>query len=139
MSSSKVMPGGNVLKYNAFHLLDIKIKTAIKEAEAEKYGFEGIKVTVRCVKNKLFQPNVPVILVGSFVNGFSNFWTNYELLKETKRLKTGAWNYLITHPDKKFRTKDAPTLYEEDEEFKSKYDEAVKEAIQIDIVEKYNP
>jgi len=139
MSSSKTMPGGNVLKYNAFHLLDMKIKSAIKDAEAEKYGFEGIKVTVRCVKNKLFQPNIPIVLFGSFVHGFSNFWTNYDLLKETDRLKAGAWNYLITHPDKKFRTKDAPTLYEEDEEFKNKYDEAVKEAIQIDIVEKYNP
>jgi len=138
MSASKVMPGGNVLKYNAFQLLDMKIKTAIKDKEAEKYGFEGIIVTLKCVKNKLFQPNVLIELVGSFVTGFSNFWTNYNFLKETKRLNSASWCHLVSYPDKRFRTKDALTLYNENEEFRTHFDKNVKEAIQIDIVEKYN-
>jgi len=139
MSASKDMPGGNILKYNAFQLLEMKVKTAIVDAEAEKYGFEGVIVKIKCVKNKLFPPNVEIEIVGSFVSGFSNFWTNYNFLKTTKRLTAGAWNYLVSYPDKKFRTKDAPQLYKTDDKFKKKFDESVKEAIQTEIVEKYNP
>lgn len=142
MTSTKTMPGGNVLKYNAFQLVEMKIKSAIAPGAANdsaKYGFEGIIVKLKCVKNKLFPPNVEIELVGSFTAGFSNFWTNFNFLKETKRLKTGAWNYLITLPDKKFRTKDAPQLYKNDEKFRLEFDKAAKEAIRSEIIEKYNP
>jgi len=136
MSASKDMPGGNVLKFNAFHLLEMKVG---KLLEQEKYGFDGVITKVKCVKNKLFPPNIEVELMGSFTTGFSNFWTNYNFLINTKRLSSGAWNYLVSMPDKKFRTKDAEKLYYKDVEFKEKYDEAVKEAIQTEIIDKYNP
>jgi hypothetical protein len=136
MSSHKDMPGGNVLKFNAFQLLEMKVKAILKP---DMYGFEGIKVGVKCVKNKLFPPNVEIMLVGNFVTGFSNFWTNFDFLKETKRLTAGAWNYLISLPDKKFRTKDALQLYKENGDFKNAFDAAVKDAIQKDIIETYNP
>jgi len=142
MSSTKDMPGGNVLKFNAFQLVEMKIKSIIspKTAEkSEKYGFEGIIVKLKCVKNKLFPPNIEIEIVGSFVSGFSNFWTNYNFLKNSNRLNTGAWNYLVSLPDKKFRTKDAQTLYKTDEEFKEAFDAAAQEAIQTDIIDKYNP
>ncbi len=142
MSASKDMPGGNILKFNAFQLVEMKVKSAIAEGKAEdsnKYGFEGVIVKLKCVKNKLFPPNVEVEMVGSFTTGFSNFWTNYNFLKLTKRLNSGAWNFLVSLPDKKFRTKDAPELYNTDDEFKVAYDTAVKEAIQTEIIEKYNP
>ena len=139
MSSTKDMPGGNVLKFNAFQLVEMKVQSAITGEKAEKYGFEGIIVKLKCVKNKLFPPNIEIPIVGSFVTGFSNFWTNYNFLKETKRLKSGAWNYLIELPNFKFRTKDAPKHYKENSEFKEAFDAACKEAIQKDIIEKYNP
>ncbi|MHA1874178.1 MAG: ATPase domain-containing protein [Candidatus Heimdallarchaeaceae archaeon] len=136
MSASKDMPGGTVLKYNAFHLLEMKLKSALKP---EMYGFDGVIVKVKCVKNKLFSPNIEIEIVGSFTTGFSNFWTNYNFLAATKRLNTGAWNSLVTLPEKKFRTKDAESLYLSDDNFKEKYDESVKEAIKTEIIEKYNP
>jgi RecA/RadA recombinase len=136
MSATKDMPGGTVLKYNAFHLLEMKVKSVLKP---EMYGFDGVINKVKCVKNKLFPPNIEIEIVGSFTTGFSNFWTNYNFLKETKRLSAGAWNYLVSMPDKKFRTKDAETLYHTDTKFKEKFDESVEEAIRIEIVEKYNP
>ena len=142
MSATKDMPGGNVLKFNAFQLVEVKVKTAISDKGAEKsdnYGFEGVIVTMKCVKNKLFPPNVEIPVVGSFTTGFSNFWTNYNFLKQTKRLNSGAWNYLISSPDKKFRTKDAPNLYKTDIGFKTAFDAAAKEAIQTEIIDKYNP
>jgi hypothetical protein len=138
MSSDKDMPGGNVLKFNAFQLVEMKVKTIINEEKAAKYGFEGIITKVKCVKNKLFRPNIEIEIVGNFDRGFSNFWTNYEFLKNTKRLNTGAWNYLVSLPETKFRTKDAPQLYKTDENFKKAYDSAVKEAIQIEILDKYS-
>jgi len=142
MSASKDMPGGQILKYNANQLVEMKVKSAITPTSAEKsenYGFEGVIVNVKCVKNKLFPPNVEVPVVGSFVTGFSNFWTNYNFLKTTKRLNSGAWNYLVSYPEKKFRTKDAPELYNTDKTFKEKFDESVKESIEVDIIKKYNP
>jgi len=142
MSATKDMPGGNILKFNAFQLVEMKVKSAIAEGKAEdsnKYGFEGVIVKVKCVKNKLFPPNIEIPIVGSFTSGFSNFWTNYNFLKETKRLNSGAWSYLVSLPDVKFRTKDAMNLYHTNEEFKTAFDIASKEAIQTEIIEKYNP
>lgn len=142
MTPTKTMPGGNVLKFNAFQLVEMKPKSIIAAGKAEdsnKYGFEGVIVKVKCVKNKIFPPNIEIELVGSFTTGFSNFWTNYKFLKETKRLNTGAWNSLITLPEIKFRVKDAKITYNSDPEFKKKWDESVKEAIQTEIIEKYNP
>jgi len=136
MSASKDMPGGTVLKYNAFHLMEMKVKSALKP---EQYGFDGVIAKVKCVKNKLFAPNIEVEIVGSFQTGFSNFWSNYIFLVENKRLKTGAWNSLVNMPEKKFRTKDAESLYLAEKDFKEKFDEAVKETIQIEIIDKYNP
>lgn len=136
MSASKDMPGGNVLKFNAFHLLEMKVGTVLTQ---DKYGFDGIIAKVKCVKNKLFSPNIEVEVLGSFTTGFSNFWTNYHFLIKTKRLNSGAWNYLINLPDKKFRTKDAKKLYHKDKNFKEKFDESTKEAIQTEIIDKYNP
>ena len=134
MSTGKDMPGGTTLKFNAFHLLEMNIKGVTKE---EQYGFTGIIVRTKCVKNKLFAPNIEVELIGDFVTGFSNFWTNYKFLVDNKRLESGAWNYLVDLPEKKFRTKDAPELYETDSKFKDFYDKAVQETIQTEIVNKY--
>jgi recombination protein RecA len=139
MSTTKDMPGGTILKYNAFHLVEMKVKSIIKEADADKYGFEGVIVKVKCVKNKLFPPNIEIDVVGSFSHGFSNFWTNFLFLKETKRLNTGAWNYLVSMPDKKFRTKDAENLYNTDEDFRKQFDKSAKEAIETEIIKKYDP
>jgi len=135
MTSSKQMPGGNVIKYNAFQLVEMKTKSALKP---DKYGFEGIIAKAKCVKNKLFSPNVEVEIVGDFVYGFNNFWTNYNFLVETKRLKSGAWNYLTNLPEVKFRTKEAFNMYNDDQKFKEAFDEAAKDAINIDIINKYD-
>lgn len=136
MSASKDMPGGNVLKFNAFHLLEMKVGTVLTQ---DKYGFDGVIAKTKCVKNKLFPPNIEIELLGSFTTGFSNFWTNYHFLSKTKRLNTGAWNYLISLPDKKFRTKDAEKMFHSEEDFKAKFTEAVDEAIKTEITDKYNP
>jgi RecA/RadA recombinase len=136
MSQNKKMPGGNILKFNAFHLIEIRVAKAV---DRSKYSFDGIEVTLRCVKNKAFSPNIDITLVGSFTSGFSDFWTSYAFLAETKRMNTGAWNYLVSCPDIKFRTKDAESKYKENEEFREHFDKAVDEALQTEILDKYKP
>lgn len=126
LTQGKTLPGGNVLMYNAFHLIEMKVGAVLKK---EKYGFDGVVTKVKCVKNKLFPPNIEIELIGTFVSGFSNFWTNFNLLSKEKRLNVGAWNYLITLPEKKFRTKDAEKLYNEDEKFKEMFDISVQETL----------
>lgn len=135
MTASKDMPGGNVLKFNAFHLIEMKVKSVV---DRDKMGFDGVVAKMKCVKNKLFAPNIEIEIVGSFTSGFSNFWTNYNFMNINKRLQTGAWNYLISLPDKKFRTKDAYTLYKEDEIFRNAFDVSSKETIQTEIVDRYS-
>ena len=134
LSQGKTMPGGNVLKFNAFHLLEMKLGELVK---SEKYGFDGVISKVKCVKNKLFPPNIEVELVGSFVTGFSNFWTNYRMLVKTKRLTASSWNSLVSLPDKKFRTKDAEKNYKEDQQFREAFDASVKEVLQNEYIDKY--
>lgn len=134
MSSSKEMPGGTVLKYNAFQLIEMKTG---KVLELDKYGFDGISVKLKCVKNKLFTPNIEIEIAGSFTTGFSNFWTNYEFLKGCKMLNAGAWNYLVSKPDIKFRTKDALDVYNTNPEFKEAFDKDAKLAIRTEIIDKY--
>jgi hypothetical protein len=126
LTQGKTLPGGNVLMYNSFHLIEMKVGAVLKK---EKYGFDGVVTKVKCVKNKLFPPNIEIELLGTFVNGFSNFWTNFNLLNKEKRLSTGAWNYLVTLPEKKFRTKDAEKLYNEDVKFKEMFDISVQEVL----------
>jgi len=135
MSSHKDMPGGNSLKFNTNQLLEMKTRSVL---DINKFGFEGILVRGKCVKNKLFRPNVEFDIVGNFMRGFSNFWTSYNFLVETKRLKSGAWNYLVNHPTVKFRTKDALLKYRDDLEFRKAFDNEIDEAIQTEIINKYN-
>jgi len=129
----KVMPGGMSIKFNAFHLLYLKNAGDLK---LDQYGFNGVKLTAVFVKNKFFRPNVPISLLVDFNTGISNFWTNYNFLVDTKRIQAGAWNFLISFPNKKFRTKDAIDLYNKNEDgFKVEFDKCIKEAIIKDIIE----
>jgi RecA/RadA recombinase len=132
LTTGKSLPGGQSLKFNAFVLLEMKAKGVL---DPNKYGFDGILVSVTSVKNKLMPPNMTVELIGDFVRGFNNIRTNFHFLVQNKRLQSGAWNYLKSYPEKKFRTKDLETLYNEDDNFKVAYDAAVKECIQTEIID----
>jgi hypothetical protein len=133
ISQNKQIPGGNAIKFNAFHLIEMKV---MKMIDKTKFGFDGFISKFVAVKNKEFTPNIPLEIVASFSHGFSNFWTNYRFLRDAKRLDAGAWNKLIDLPEKKFRTKDAHELYRTDLEFKEAYDNAVKETVQTEIIDK---
>jgi len=135
ISQEKQIPGGNAIKFNAFHLVEMKVKKVLDQS---KYGFDGIVTKLKTVKNKEFTPNIEIEIVGSYTHGFSNFWTNYRFLRDNKRLNTGAWNMLVDLPEKKFRTKEAYTIYTSDPEFREAYDKAVKETIQTEIIDKYS-
>jgi len=139
LSSHKSMPGGNSLKYNAFHLLELKVKGVIDPKKSTcKFPFDGIEVEANCAKNKAFRPGISTKLIGNFTRGFSNFWTNYSFLTETKRMNVGAWNYLVNLPNEKFRTKDVIDKYKEGGIFKEAFDKEVKDAIKIEIIDKYS-
>ena len=133
MSHTKDMPGGNSLKFNAFQLVEMKVKKAML---SDQYGFDGIIASVKTVKNKLFAPNIEIEIAGSFTTGFSNYWTNYINLVKTKKLKAAGWSYLISLPETKFRTKDSIKLYETNPIFKEHFDKASKDAIN-ELVSKY--
>lgn len=139
ITSNKDMPGGQSLKFNAFSLAEMRInKILVQGKENNKFPFDGVMVSTKTVKNKLFPPNIPIDIIGNFKTGFSNFWTNYHFLSENGRLKSGAWNYLVNAPNIRFRTKDARLTYNTNNEFKRYFDAAIKETIQTEIVDKNN-
>lgn len=133
--NDKQIPGGKSILFNSFQLFYIKPIGDIKG----EYGFTGCKVEIRSVKNKLFSPNIRIPLIYSFERGFSNFWSNYEMLKENKRISSGGgWCKLVDYESsKKFRQSDAITIYQEDPKFKECFDEHVKEVIDLEIINKY--
>jgi RecA/RadA recombinase len=136
LSAGKEMPGGNSLKYNAFHLLELSISSALKP---DMYGFDGIEVIAKCSKNKLFALNIRIPLILDYNSGFSDFWTNFSFLKLTKRMVSGAWNYLQTMPNVKFRTRDALEKYTTDQEFREEFEKNVTDAIDSEITSRYSP
>ena len=133
MTHTKEMPGGNSLKFNAFQLLEMKVKTALTE---DKNGLDGIVATVKTVKNKFFAPNIEVEIVGTFIRGFSNFWTNYFFLVKNKMIKAASWSSLVDLPDVKFRPRNAENLYNTNPIFKEHFDNNVKIAIK-EFLSKY--
>jgi RecA/RadA recombinase len=130
----KTMPGGLTIKYNAFHLLLLTVKGDLK---FDQWGFAGVELQVKCIKNKLFTPNIPISLLVNFETGISNFWTSYKYLVDTKRMATGAWNSLVSTPEIKFRTKEALDIYNTNPTFKQSFDIQMKEAIKTEIFDKY--
>lgn len=131
--ADKSIPGGNAPLFNAVQLLYLQVKSDLKEV----YGFNGISVKGRLVKNKLFTPNIDFLMLFSYERGFSNFWTNYELLKEYKRISAAAWCTLNAYPGKKFRQKDAIKFYREDPQFREIWDSEVKDVIDVEYIQKY--
>ena len=134
LSTGKSLPGGTTLRYNAFQLIEMKVKSGL---DPLKWGFDGIQVAAITVKNKLAPPNVSTQLIGSFTHGFSDFWTSWLFLVENKRLTTGGWNYLRDAPHIKIRTKDAFETYNTNEDFKFAWDNAVEECIKVEIIDKF--
>lgn len=129
------IPGGKAIKFNCSTLLMLQNRAELKE---EQYGFRGYLLEAKFIKNKHFQPQIKFDLVTDFSKGIDNFFTNYKLLSENKRLQTGAWNHLVTIPDVKFRTKDAKHLYNTDERFKQAFDKEVKDVLQTVYIDKYS-
>jgi len=133
MSQGRTVPGGNALRFNAFHFLEMRQRNMSKD-DMEKYDIDGLVSEIVCVKNKLFRPKIPIKIIGDFARGFSDFWTNYIYLVDNKSIKSGAWNYLINFPTKKFRTKEAEILYNTDGDFKKAFDENVEHVLYEQII-----
>lgn len=132
LGSSYSIPGGNANMYAASQMFNFRPTADIKD----EYGFEGTVVTGKAVKNKLFRPNIDIKMVFSFDKGFSNFWTNFELLKDSKYIGGTSWKTLKGLEEVKFRQRDAIKMYVENDKFKEVWDNSVKEAIDAIIVKK---
>jgi RecA/RadA recombinase len=130
--TGKILPGGNSALYNSFQLLTVTQDEILKD-------IPDVDVMVKCkfAKNKLFSPNIPFDLAFSFSRGYSNFWTNFMLLKQFKRINTGAWMSLKTIPTETFRQTAAFEKYKSDEKFRTEFDSEVKDVLNVEFVEKY--
>lgn len=129
----KEIPGGKSVKFNSIQLFFFRPTGDVKG----EYGFSGTKVQGKSVKNKLFSPNIDIDLIFSFERGFSNFWTNFELLKNVKKIKSGAWCKIVGYEEKSFRQIEAIKLYKEDAKFRDVYNKHVKDTLIEEYIKKY--
>ena len=130
--ADKNIPGGNALLFNSFQLFYFRQKDIMKG----EFGFDGVTVIGKAVKNKLFTPNIEIEMVFSFEHGFSNFWTNYNLLKKFKRIEmNGAWASMKGYNGNKFQQSAVIQRYREDSKFKTVWDDAVQEVIQTEYID----
>ncbi len=132
--ADKNIPGGNSLLFNSFQLFYFRQRDILKG----EYGFNGVTVVGKAVKNKLFTPNIEIEMVFSFEHGFSNFWTNYELLKKFKRISVGGgWVNLKGYNGSKCQQRGAIEKYRTDSQFKEIWDNSVREVIQTEYIDAY--
>jgi len=131
---NKKIPGGWSSMFNSIQILYMK---PIGHIDGE-YGFYGSRVQCKLIKNKLFSPNIDFTMIFSFERGFSNFFTNYELLKKTKRIHMGgAWGTLSSYPDKKFQQKNVINMYNENEKFREAFNNDVKDVLKTEYIDVY--
>jgi len=135
MLADKKIPGGQSLLFHSAQIVYMRQSKILKD----EYGFSGCEVLCKFVKNKLFTPNIEFTMLFSFEHGFSNFWTNYELLKKFKYLTAGAGRVKLKNYKNKssFFQKQTPKIYKEDENFRKAWHDAVQEILQTEIIEKY--
>ena len=129
------VPGGKAIKFNSSMFLKLQNRAEFAE---EMYGFKGRLLECIFIKNKSFSPLIKFNLIAGFSKGISNFWTNYKLLVDNKRIQAGAWNKILVLPEVKFRTKDAENLYETDAKFKEAFDKEVKDVLKVNYIDKYS-
>jgi len=129
------VPGGKAIKFNSSMFLKLQNRAEFAE---DQYGFKGRLLEGIFIKNKSFAPLIKFNLIAGFSKGVSNFWTNYKVLADAKRLQTGAWNKLLVLPKKTFRTKDAESMYETDAEFKEAFDKELKDVFKTAYIDKYS-
>ena len=128
------IPGGKAIKFNCTTLLKLQNRGELKE---DQYGFRGFELEGVFIKNKGFTPHIKFTMLADFSKGINNFFTNYKLLAEYKRLSTGAWNKLEALPEVKFRTKDAEEVYKTNDKFREVFDSEVKDVLKTQFTDKY--
>jgi len=133
--SNKKLPGGQSLLFNSIQIMNL---SPVGKTVDGEYGFSGQRVEFRAIKNKLYAPNIPIKVVFSFENGYSNFYTNFELLKSAKRIKSGAWCSLTSCPEVgNFRQKQALEFYKTKPDFRKAFDADVKDVLQTEFDDIY--
>ena len=131
---TKNMPGGNSIKFNAFHLLLLKVKSDFDETS---YGFKGVELEAKLIKNKLFPPNIPIKLIVDFSRGISNYYTKQEFLFDNGAAKKSGWCKMKGW-DGAFRCREGEERYNTDPEFRRVFDEHYNSLVQTEIIDKYS-
>lgn len=130
----KRIPGGASAVYNSVQILYLHPSGRIDG----EYGFYGSKVKCKLIKNKLFTPNIEFEMVFSFERGFSNLFTNYEMLKKSKRIDIGGgWVTLKTYQCPKFRQNELVNKYYRDDGFREAFDNEVKDVLKTEYIDVY--
>lgn len=134
LKNKKQIPGGASVRHNSYLLLGLR---QTKEHDETLMDMTASSVELVAIKNKEFTPNIKIELICNYRDGFHNFWTNVFLLKNHKYMTAGAWCYLNSCPDIKFRHAKAYETYLNNEKFKEHFDADVKDCLYKNYVVPY--
>lgn len=128
------IPGGKSVLFNSSHLVFLTQK---KDMESN-YGFEAIMVEAKCLKNRRFTPKIPIEMVFGFDKGYSNYWTNFEMLSKNDYIDTGGWTKLKSCPQPSLRRKiESIKEYNSNKAWRDCFNDDVKDCLRVNFKEKY--
>ena len=142
----KNLPGGKSVQFNSVQLIYLMQGTELTKQQSKtekgknkeyKLGFSSYNVTMKAVKNKYFTPGVNINMIFSHAKGYSNFFTNLELLIATKRVTATTVLKLVAHPNPSFRYTTAIETYKTDKEFRQAFDREVDDALKTEYLDRY--
>ena len=122
--------GGNSLKFYSFYLVGMRTKKKLDES----FGKDGgVEVELTLIKSKTSPAGKPITLIFFPTTGFSNLWTNFKIMQDSKVITNAGAYKAIPGYEKKFFTRDLETLYNTDEEFRLNFDKQAKETLKTYI------
>ena len=99
--------GGNSLKFYSF-LVGMRTKKKLDDS----FGKDGgVEVELTLIKSKTSPAGKPITLIFFPTTGFSNLWTNFKIMQDSKVITNYGAYKAISRIEKKFFTRDLETLY----------------------------
>ena len=99
----------------------VKLEAGSKLDPKKEYHIKGFVVTGILVKSRSNTAGLKFSMVFEQDSGINNILTNFENLKDTKAVKSGAWCKMKGY-ENSFRQYEVQDLYESDKEFKELFD-----------------
>lgn len=127
LGQDETIPGGRALSYISDTLISLTPSTKFKDNEGLK--ITGFELKAKLIKSRNSEAGQEVVVVYEQKSGINNLLTNFNILKNAKRINVGAFCKFPEWADTSFRQADFAAMYSQDDKLKRAFDKAVKEEL----------